>query len=173
MSNSGQFRLAPSGAARVASAPDKTSIVHLHHGAQGFDFLGFHHRKVESWRWPGRYYLQRWPSTRAMVAVRGKVRDATSVRQVGRSLTSVVADLNPLLRGWGATSGAGTPPGSSPPWTATSKNAWPSWTTPDADARAGAGGCVTTAPGIPGSVSIASPGRSRRQGRMPDGERCR
>ena len=81
--------------------PDKTSIVHLHHGAQGFDFLGFHHRKVESWRWPGRYYLQRWPSTRAMAAVHGKVRDATSVRQVGRSLTSVVADLNPLLRGWG------------------------------------------------------------------------
>jgi group II intron reverse transcriptase/maturase len=80
--------------------PDKTSIVHLHHGAQGFDFLGFHHRKVESWRWPGRYYLQRWPSTRAMAAVHGN-RDATSVRQVGRSLTSVVADLNPLLRGWG------------------------------------------------------------------------
>jgi len=81
--------------------PDKTSIVHLHQGAQGFDFLGFHHHKVESWRWPGRYYLQRWPSERAMTAVRGKVRDATSVRQVGRSLTSVIADLNPVLRGWG------------------------------------------------------------------------
>jgi len=81
--------------------PDKTSIVHLHHGAHGFDFLGFHHHKVESWRWPGRYYLQRWPSERAMTAVRGKVRDATSVRQVGRSLTSVVTDLNPVLRGWG------------------------------------------------------------------------
>jgi RNA-directed DNA polymerase len=36
-----------------------------------------------------------------MAAVRTKVRDATSVRQVGRSLTSVVADLNPVLRGWG------------------------------------------------------------------------
>lgn len=81
--------------------PDKTSIVHLQHGAHGFDFLGFHHRKVQAWRWPGRYYLQRWPSARAMTAIRGKVRDATSVRQVGRSLPSVVADLNPVLRGWG------------------------------------------------------------------------
>lgn len=75
--------------------------MHLHQGAQGFDFLGFHHHKVESWRWPGRYYLQRWPSTRAMTVIRGKVRDATSVHQVGRSMTSVVADLNPVLRGWG------------------------------------------------------------------------
>lgn len=81
--------------------PDKTSIVHLHHGVHGFDFLGFHHHKVEAWRWPGRYYLQRWPSARAMTAIRGKVRDATSVRHVGHSLTSVVTDLNPVLRGWG------------------------------------------------------------------------
>ena len=36
-----------------------------------------------------------------MTAIRGKVRDATSVRQVGRSLTSVLADLDPVLRGWG------------------------------------------------------------------------
>ena len=56
--------------------PDKTSIVHLRHGAQGFEFLGFHHHKVESWRWPGRYYLQRWPSARAMAALRAKVRGA-------------------------------------------------------------------------------------------------
>lgn len=81
--------------------PDKTSIIHLKGGVAGFDFLGFHHHKVESWRLPGRYYLQRWPSARAMAAVRAKVHDATSVRQVGRSLPSVVADLNPVLRGWG------------------------------------------------------------------------
>jgi Group II intron, maturase-specific domain len=78
--------------------PAKTSIVHLHGGAQGFEFLGFHHHKVESWR---RYYRQRWPSATAMAAVRTRVRDATSGRQVGRSLTSVAADLNPVLRGWG------------------------------------------------------------------------
>ena len=45
-------------------------------GRQGFDFLGFHHRKVESWKWRGRYYLQRWPSARAMASIRAKIRDA-------------------------------------------------------------------------------------------------
>jgi DNA-binding CsgD family transcriptional regulator len=39
--------------------------------------LRFHHRKVESWRWRGRYYLQRWPSDRAMNSIRSKVRQAT------------------------------------------------------------------------------------------------
>ena len=153
--------------------PDKTSIVHLHHGVHGFDFLGFHHHKVEAWRWPGRYYLQRWPSARAMTAIRGKVRDATSVRHVGHSLTSVVTELNPVLRGWGGYFRRGNSAGSSPPWTAMSKNAWRSSTTPNADVRAEVGACATTAPGTSGSAYTASPGRSRRQGRMPDGERCR
>lgn len=48
-----------------------------------------------------RCYRQGWPSDRAMTALRGRVRDATSVRKVGRSLTSVIADINPVLRGWG------------------------------------------------------------------------
>ncbi len=30
---------------------------------------GFHHRKVEAWRWPGRFYMQRWPSKRAMASI--------------------------------------------------------------------------------------------------------
>jgi group II intron reverse transcriptase/maturase len=82
--------------------PDKTRIVRLTRGEQGFDFLGFHHHKVESWRWRGRYYLQRWPSDRAMRQVRAKVREATSRRDVGRAVEWVVADLNHVLRGWGA-----------------------------------------------------------------------
>jgi RNA-directed DNA polymerase len=82
--------------------PDKTRIVRLTRGEQGFDFLGFHHHKVESWRWRGRYYLQRWPSDRAMRQVRAKIREATSRRDVGRAVEWVVADLNHVLRGWGA-----------------------------------------------------------------------
>lgn len=27
--------------------------------SQGFDFLGFHHHLVESWKWRGRYYLNK------------------------------------------------------------------------------------------------------------------
>src|SRR3954471_14431796 len=31
--------------------PEKTRIAHLARGAEGFDFLGFHHRMRESWKW--------------------------------------------------------------------------------------------------------------------------
>jgi RNA-directed DNA polymerase len=82
--------------------PDKTRIVGLTKGRQGFDFLGFHHHKVESWRWRGRYYLQRWPATRAMNAIRAKIREATDRRFVGHGLAWIVANLNRVLRGWGA-----------------------------------------------------------------------
>jgi RNA-directed DNA polymerase len=53
--------------------PGKSGIVCLTRGEQGFDFLGFHHRKVESWKWRGQFYLRRWPSARAMRVLRDKV----------------------------------------------------------------------------------------------------
>ena len=81
--------------------PDKTRIVRLTKGEEGFDFLGFHHAKVEAWRWPGRFYMQRWPSKRAMASIRDKVRQATDRRFVGYSLETAVQRLNPVLRGWG------------------------------------------------------------------------
>jgi hypothetical protein len=80
--------------------PDKTRIVHLAKGMEGFDFLGFHHHMVESWKWPGRYYLQRWPSDRAMASIKAKVREITDRRYVGLSLDVAVKRLNPALRGW-------------------------------------------------------------------------
>ena len=47
--------------------PDKTRIVYLGGGEDGFDFLGFHHRKTAS-KWGDRRYLSTWPSTRAMAS---------------------------------------------------------------------------------------------------------
>jgi len=82
--------------------PDKTSIACLTRGAQGFDFLGFHHHKVESWKWRGRWYLQRWPSVRAMRSIRAKVRRATDRRFVGEVIEMAVGNLNRMLRGWHA-----------------------------------------------------------------------
>jgi RNA-directed DNA polymerase len=82
--------------------PDKTRIACLTRGHEGFDFLGFHLHKVESWRRRGRYYLQRWPSDRAMAQVRAKLREATDRRYVGYPVAWVVANLNRVLRGWGA-----------------------------------------------------------------------
>jgi RNA-directed DNA polymerase len=82
--------------------PEKTRIVHLARGVEGFDFLGFHHRMRESWKRPGRWYLQKWPSPRAMASIRGKIRERTDRRYARLPLEQVVADLNPVLRGWGA-----------------------------------------------------------------------
>jgi group II intron reverse transcriptase/maturase len=82
--------------------PDKTRIACLTRGAEGFDFLGFHHHKVESFRWRGHWYLQRWPSKRAMASIRAKVRAATDRRFGGTPWAIVVANLNQVLRGWTA-----------------------------------------------------------------------
>jgi group II intron reverse transcriptase/maturase len=82
-------------------SPEKTRIVELTKGKQGFDFLGFHLRKVESWKWRGKWYLQRWPSTRAMKSVRAKIRELTDRRYAGTELEIVVERLNPVIRGWG------------------------------------------------------------------------
>lgn len=81
--------------------PDKTRIASLTRGREGFDFLGFHHRLVESWKWRGRYYLNKWPSARAMASIRGKVRERTDRRFASADLDVVVGYLNPVLRGWG------------------------------------------------------------------------
>jgi len=82
--------------------PDKTRIVHLAGGAEGFDFLGFQHRMRESWKRRGRWYLQKWPTARAMASIRGKVRDRTARSLGGVSWEQIVENLNPVLRGWGA-----------------------------------------------------------------------
>jgi RNA-directed DNA polymerase len=81
--------------------PDKTRIVCLKGGEDGFDFLGFHHHKTES-KWGDRRYLSKWPSARAMSSIRAKVRDRTDRRFASRDLRDVVGDLNPVLRGWAA-----------------------------------------------------------------------
>jgi group II intron reverse transcriptase/maturase len=87
--------------------PDKTRQVDLSRGCEGFDFLGCHLRKRMSgplWAKLHRrvYYLQRCPSQRAMQGVRGRVKDLTSRRVCHRDLRQTIAQLNPVLRGWGA-----------------------------------------------------------------------
>ena len=81
--------------------PDKTRLVSLRNGQEGFDFLGFHHQKIRSWRY-NKCYLQRWPGRKAVKAVRDKVRSVVGSRQgLHRSLKDVIDQLNPILRGWG------------------------------------------------------------------------
>jgi group II intron reverse transcriptase/maturase len=87
--------------------PEKTRRVDLSRGREGFDFLGCHLRKRFSgprWEQTGQrvYFLQRWPSRRAMTRVRTRVRELTPRRRCHEDLRTVIADLNRVLRGWGA-----------------------------------------------------------------------
>ena len=85
--------------------PEKTRTVDLSRGREGFDFLGCHLRKRMSgpvWERSRQrvYYLQRWPSARAMARVRARVRALTSRSRCHEDLRRVIADVNPVLRGW-------------------------------------------------------------------------
>ena len=87
--------------------PEKTRRVDLSHGCEGFDFLGCHLRKRMSGRlWETRhrrvYYLQRRPSQRAMRRIQQRVKALTPRAVCHRPLRETIAQLNPVLRGWGA-----------------------------------------------------------------------
>jgi RNA-directed DNA polymerase len=66
--------------------PDKTRVVDAWH--EGFDFLGY--RFVAGRRWPRKKSLDKLKD-----AVRAQTR-----RTSGHSLPAIIADLNPMLRGW-------------------------------------------------------------------------
>jgi hypothetical protein len=74
-------------------------------GQEGFDFLGCHLRKVLSgpvWERSRKrlYFLQRWPSQRSMKRIRQRVKELTPRSRCHADLRDVIAQLNPVLRGW-------------------------------------------------------------------------
>jgi hypothetical protein len=78
----------------------------LFDGKEGFDFLGCHlHKRLSGriWEESGRrlYFLQRWPSQRSMQRIRQRVKELTPRWRCHTDLREVIADLNPVLRGWG------------------------------------------------------------------------
>jgi RNA-directed DNA polymerase len=86
--------------------PDKTRVVDLREGREGFDFLGCHFRarmsgKIWKERHVVRFYLHRWPSQRSMKRARARIKALTGRSQVGQQLEDVIGRLNLFLRGWG------------------------------------------------------------------------
>jgi RNA-directed DNA polymerase len=79
-------------------AQAKTRLVDLREHGQGFDFLGFHHRRMQSRR--GSYFCYRWPSRAAVRSARANIKARTERRRVPLSVDHVVEDLNRFLRGW-------------------------------------------------------------------------
>jgi group II intron reverse transcriptase/maturase len=92
--------------------PEKTRRVELYDGKEGFDFLGCHlHKRFSGRLWEQKrkrlYFLHRWPSRRAMQSIRQRVRELTPRGRCHADLREVIADLNPVLRGWGNYFGTG------------------------------------------------------------------
>ena len=89
------------GLLRLELHPEKTRVVKLGLGQEGFEFLGCYLRIVLS-HFTGKRYLFRWPSRRAMNAIREKIRHLTSCRRWAtmKDIREVIRLLNPVLRGW-------------------------------------------------------------------------
>jgi group II intron reverse transcriptase/maturase len=81
--------------------PDKSQEVNLGMGKGGFNFLGHYLRKCHSIKYPGHYFLNRWPSQRSMAKVREKIRQIVNYRRMKiRRVQDIVPELNQMLRGW-------------------------------------------------------------------------
>lgn len=87
---------------RLRLNPEKTRLVEMGLGKEGFVFLGCYFRVVRS-HFKGKCYVFRWPAPRAMNAVRSRIRLLTRRRRWAgmKDIREPIAVLNPLLRGWG------------------------------------------------------------------------
>jgi RNA-directed DNA polymerase len=84
----------------LSLAAAKTSLVNLREPKSGVDFLGFHHRWVESFTRKGRYFLSRWPSDRSVRRFKDRIRADTARRWLLLPVDDVVVHLNRFLIGW-------------------------------------------------------------------------
>jgi group II intron reverse transcriptase/maturase len=82
-------------------AEDKTRLVCVNEGGEGFDFLGYHHRMVDSFSKPGFRFMARWPSARATATAKQRIRELTDRRLLLLPVEDVVSNLNRFLIGWG------------------------------------------------------------------------
>jgi RNA-directed DNA polymerase len=82
--------------------PEKTRLVDLRRGKEGFTFLGCAVRKRRSiQRNPRWHFMHRWPAPKAMKRIRKRVHDLTCARRSGaRDVKEIIAALNPVLIGW-------------------------------------------------------------------------
>jgi group II intron reverse transcriptase/maturase len=85
---------------RLTLHPDKTKVVELAWGKEGFNFLGWYVRKCPSVKYAGKYFLNRWPSVRSMKKLYTKIRMIVDRRASVRDIREFVPRLNPVVRGW-------------------------------------------------------------------------
>lgn len=81
---------------------EKTKIVSLWEGKQGFDFLGYHHRMLRHTTREGRRYYQliQWISNKAKTKVQTKVKEFLARNTLYHSLEDAIEGLNRKIIGW-------------------------------------------------------------------------
>ena len=83
--------------------PEKTKLVHMWGGKEGFDFLGMHHRfmQVDNRRKIKLLKVHQYPGKKAMRKMRETIKTILSKRKLLKeSVAEIVDRLNPKLRGW-------------------------------------------------------------------------
>ena len=85
--------LAPLG---LRLAPEKTAVVHID---GGFDFLGFHIRRMRK-RGTNKHYVYTTPSRKSVSKIRARVREKTYRSTLNTELDKLITGLNRSLQGW-------------------------------------------------------------------------
>ncbi|MDO3413411.1 group II intron reverse transcriptase/maturase [Saccharibacillus sp. CPCC 101409] len=83
--------------------PEKTRLVGLWTGEDGFDFLGMHHRKTKAETAKGRVYVttQQWLTGKAEKRIRSVVKERLAPPSMrAASVEEHIRFLNPKIRGW-------------------------------------------------------------------------
>ena len=77
-------------------SPDKTRVVHIDHG---FDFLGFHIRRMRK-RGSNKWFVYTTPSKTAIAAIKGRVKTMTYRHTLHHDPGYLMRYLGMVLRGW-------------------------------------------------------------------------
>src|SRR5467141_1424717 len=85
--------LAPLG---LRLSPEKTRVVHID---EGFDFLGFHIRRMRK-RGTSKQYVYTTPSRKSIQSIKDKVSELTYRSTRRKTLAEVITSLNKSLAGW-------------------------------------------------------------------------
>ena len=77
-------------------SPEKTRVVHID---EGFDFLGFHIRRMRK-RGTNKHYVYTTPSRTSVQKARNRLREKTYRSTRNKDLDELITSLNRFLRGW-------------------------------------------------------------------------
>ncbi|WP_240840807.1 group II intron reverse transcriptase/maturase [Acidaminobacter sp. JC074] len=81
---------------------EKTKVINLWGGKEGFDFLGYHHRKTKQITKSAREYyaIERWISKKKHNRIKDVIRDITNKATTYNDIETMIRTLNLKIVGW-------------------------------------------------------------------------